>query len=137
MVAELAGLMPEEGGYYVWVRENFGAVLGSAGRLVGHGVRGGSHGHFSRFVCELFIVFLSEPGNIGGQRTSRNGSAGAVAGGGADDRVGDGRKSAKREGRRPDGEGRCSVRAWSFPSDDPHMAEAGRASRSAGRRGAK
>src|SRR6516162_430680 len=105
--------------------------------MVGHGVRDRSHGDFSRVVCELFVVFLSEPGNIGGRRTSRNGRAYALVGGRADDRVSDGCESEKREGRGANGKGRSGVRAGSVFGDDCGVAEKERRSGSGGWRGAK
>src|SRR6516165_4393302 len=108
------------------------AILGSAGWLLGHGVRDRSHGDFSRFVCELLVVFLSDPEHIGGWRTSRSGHADAVVGGSADDRVGNGGESEKREGRGPDSESRSAVRAGSVRSDDPGVAEAQRGPGSGG-----
>jgi len=112
MVAELAGLMPEEGGYYVWVRETLGRFWG---------VQAG-----------CWAIFLSDPEHIGGWRTSRSGHADAVVGGSADDRVGNGGESEKREGRGPDSESRSAVRAGSVRSDDPGVAEAQRGPGSGG-----
>lgn len=58
MVAELSSALPQEGGYYVWVRDRAGRFLGIPGRLVDALLHGGGHGHLSSALCVLPWLFF-------------------------------------------------------------------------------
>lgn len=100
MVAELATLMPEEGGYYVWVREALGPFWAVQG-VVDDGLHGGAPGHLSGAVHELPLFFHSGLGTRARRLTSRGRRRRALVAERPGDRHRDGREPSRRLGGRP------------------------------------
>ena len=95
MVAELATLMPEEGGYYVWVREALGPAWGVQQACCTMTTAVVWLAMYPVLFVSYLAFFFPNPGDLGRPAPWMERAA-ALGDHGAGDRIGDGAESARR-----------------------------------------